>query len=134
MLEKRIQQRFDEVRRGWDKTKAKLTADPTRLKNLPPKKVWASFLSLARNLSFDSLVQYFGSYIANDDDKPPLPPISVEARRASPKQERRRKQSGRPTPSRTTTHSSKIAKARPERAGSRGKLRRSERLQARAGQ
>jgi len=137
LLEQRKQRRFDEAQSVWERAKALLTAEPSRLKNPPAAEVlWVAFITLARNLSFDSLVKYFGSYIANDNDRnPPLPPMSVEARPANPDRRKGKTRSGQATPSHgTTTRSSKISKTRLKRAGSQVELRRSQRLRDRPGQ
>lgn len=73
--------RFDEIQVAWETTKALLTDEPSRWQmDATPDKaaLWGLFIRLARNFSYDSLVAYFGSYVADDQprDSPP-PPRSV---------------------------------------------------------
>ena len=152
LLEQRRNDRFDEIRKAWRLIKAKLVGQPSHWENPPSDDVLCDgFINVSRNFSFDSLVAYFGSYVADDDDRRnvPLPPIPAEEspkqqkRRttaaratppipveASPKQRKRKATTARATPPRrTTTRSSGISKTRPQPGDQ--NIRRSARLQQR---
>ena len=74
LLKQRQKERFEEIQGVWRETKALLTARPSRLAVVPERSIlWGYFIRLARNFSYDSLVSYFSSYIA--DDVPREPPL-----------------------------------------------------------
>ena len=115
LLEQRQKEWFDEIRSAWEKTKALLTGQPSRWKMRLDKDVlWESFIRLARNFSYDSLVRYFGPYIAdNRTPNVPLPPTSAKMRPVRPEQPKRKTRGPAMKSSRSaTTRSSGVSKSR----------------------
>ncbi|KAI1345817.1 hypothetical protein F5Y01DRAFT_299499 [Xylaria sp. FL0043] len=81
-LQKRRDERFQEVRSNWEKTRSQLTAHPIIWKGLPrgPDRPWATFVRVGRHFSFDTMVGYFGNFVV--DDPQALYREEREARRA----------------------------------------------------
>lgn len=134
LLRKRQKERFNEIQIAWEKTKALLTGQPSHWEATPDKAVlWGFFIRLARNFSYDSLVGYFGSYVAND--QPPNPPLSsrpVETRPAKRQQPKRKARGKLATSSGVTKRSSGASKSIPKQDSGQAGVRRSTRLQQRA--
>lgn len=131
LLKTRQNERFEEIQVAWEKTKALLSAELSHWNAAPDETLlWALFLRLARNFSYDSLVGYFGSYVTNDQ---PLnsPPLSRLAENRPAKQQQSKKWPGRntPKPSRITKRSQASSISICEQHKGRGGLRRSSRLQ-----
>ncbi|KAI1271015.1 hypothetical protein F5Y07DRAFT_44851 [Xylaria sp. FL0933] len=78
-LQKRRDERFQEVRSNWEKTRSQLTAHPIIWKGLPrgPDRPWATFVRVGRHFSFDTMVGYFGNFVVDDPQA-----LYREARRA----------------------------------------------------
>ncbi|KAJ5400799.1 hypothetical protein N7465_011288 [Penicillium sp. CMV-2018d] len=77
LLKRRRQQRLDEIQKAWQTTKVLLTDQPSCLEKPPSNGVlWGSFMRLARNFSYSSLVACFGSYVT-DDERSTQPPPST---------------------------------------------------------
>ncbi|KAI3195600.1 hypothetical protein CBS147311_7905 [Penicillium roqueforti] len=130
LLKKRQKERFDELQEAWETTKEVLTAEPSRVDQ------WAAFLNIARHMSYDSLVAYFGFYATdNQPSTSPLPSTPNETNPANPPQPKGKAKKKMATSSGVTKSSSRASKSKPKRnSSSQGGVRRSARLQQRTEQ
>ena len=132
LLTKRQKERFDEIQIAWEDTKALLTGQPSRWEATPDKAVlWGFFIRLARNFSYDSLVGYFGSYVANDQaPNPPAPSRHLKTHNLQqPKIKARTKLAN---PSGVTKRSTSASKSIHKPVNGQGGVRRSARLRQQA--
>ncbi|KAJ5170296.1 uncharacterized protein N7500_003079 [Penicillium coprophilum] len=142
-LKKRQRERFDELQEAWETTKALLTAEPDRLDNPPPRAIlWSSFIQIARNYSYDSLLAYFGSYVIDEtvetEDRTatsPLPSTHIKTRSTKTPQPKRKAKGKMATSSGVAKPSPRPSKSKYEQDSSgQSVVRRSIRLRQRAQQ
>ncbi|KAI0803702.1 hypothetical protein GGR55DRAFT_661770 [Xylaria sp. FL0064] len=69
-LKKRRDERFNEIRGYWEKTKVQLVANPIIWKAPPrgPSRPWTTFVRLGRHFSFDTFIGHFANYMVKDTD------------------------------------------------------------------
>ncbi|KAI1420183.1 hypothetical protein F5Y12DRAFT_151376 [Xylaria sp. FL1777] len=69
-LRKRRDERFNEIRANWEKTRSQLAANPIIWKAPPtgPDRPWATFCRIGRHFSFDTIMGHFGNYMVDDPD------------------------------------------------------------------
>ncbi|KAI3329706.1 hypothetical protein F4824DRAFT_481073 [Ustulina deusta] len=81
-LRKRRDERFQEIRANWEKTRSQLIANPIIWRSPPtgPDRPWATFCRISRHFSFDTIMGHFGNYVVDDPDA--LYRADTEARNA----------------------------------------------------
>ncbi|KAI0965949.1 hypothetical protein F4678DRAFT_484520 [Xylaria arbuscula] len=67
-LQKRREERFQEIQANWEKTRRQLVANPIIWKEPPRGRdcPWATFCRLGRYFSFDTIMGHFGNYVVDD--------------------------------------------------------------------
>ncbi|KAI1424699.1 hypothetical protein F5Y12DRAFT_785229 [Xylaria sp. FL1777] len=158
LLRKRQDERFQELKKAWDKISILLIAESDRWE-IPRTRsdLWLRFIRITRHFSYDALVGYFGAYLKEPTEpRTPKTPIALESEEHTNINETRPKQyhpipnmvdratqtstataASKKTPSPAGASPSKIVKrqtrrSKPTRNNPEG-LRRSARLQQRAG-
>ncbi|GAP88284.1 hypothetical protein SAMD00023353_3000820 [Rosellinia necatrix] len=75
LLRKRQEERYEEIQRAWDRTRAVLTGDSMRW-DVPQKRhtLWLRLAQISRHFSYNSILRYFSSYVNDESDPTPNPP------------------------------------------------------------